>query len=536
MKLTFIFAAALFFAGGIAAEAQPAEATFALTNVHVATMTSDKVLPKQTLLVKDGKITALGPMAEIPIPEDSVVVDGGGGVVIPGLHDLHAHVGDPADLPLYLARGVTSVLTLNGGSATLARRSEIESGALAGPRLMVTGPPIIDLESVAGARKLVEEQSQAGFDGIKIYNGVSVQALRELVTQARKRGMISIGHIPRNLTWQEALDAGPDGIAHAEEFLYSPVLEGDEEKIAAAMLEGNVSLVTTLVAYDAIGRQVADLGMMFDRSELRYVPLVTQRGWERSRNTYARRFNAARVPNLRRLLAFQRTLIRDLRAKGVVILVGTDAGGVPFVHPGSSVHDEIANLVAAGLTSYEALRAATADAAKFLGHDESLGTIGVGKDADFVLLRGNPLNDIESIRLVGGVMARGRWFSQECLREMLDGVAAENENERPFFDALAGTGLVNALEGAAKELVVRERTLNELGYQFLYVDDDERSAILTFEAAVHLSPRSWNAWDSLGEALAHAGEHERAAESYRRSLALNPSNQNAALKLRELDL
>lgn len=83
---------------------------------------------------------------------------------------------------------------------------------------------------------------------------------------------------------------------------------------------------------------------------------------------------------------------------------------------------------------------------------------------------------------------------------------------------------------------MRERTLNELGYQFLYVDDDKRSAILTFEAAAGLFPRSWNAWDSLGEALAQAGEHEKAAESYRKSLELNPSNLNAQMKLRELQV
>lgn len=109
------------------------------------------------------------------------------------------------------------------------------------------------------------------------------------------------------------------------------------------------------------------------------------------------------------------------------MLLGTDAGGPPFIATGSSALDELRLLVTAGLRPYDALRAATIDAAKFLHRESEIGTIEPGKIADLLLLRGDPLRDIENVELRAGVMLRGKWLpSDRADREVVDDRDAEH--------------------------------------------------------------------------------------------------------------
>jgi imidazolonepropionase-like amidohydrolase len=114
---------------------------------------------------------------------------------------------------------------------------------------------------------------------------------------------------------------------------------------------------------------------------------------------------------------------RALHDAGARLLLGTDTGN-PYVLPGFSVHEELALLVQAGLTPYEALRAGTRDAAEFIGRLDEFGTVEPGKRADLLLLEANPLEDVANARRRSGVMVRGRWLPEEELRAMLEEVAA----------------------------------------------------------------------------------------------------------------
>lgn len=116
------------------------------------------------------------------------------------------------------------------------------------------------------------------------------------------------------------------------------------------------------------------------------------------------------------------TLVRLLNDGGARLLLGTDTTN-PMVVPGFSVHEELENLVAAGLTPYRALKTGTSDAAEFLGQQREFGTVAVGLSADLVLVAGNPLQDVRNARKRAGVMVRGRWFSEKELQERLDQIA-----------------------------------------------------------------------------------------------------------------
>lgn len=375
-------------------------AAIAFTNVHVVPMTEKRVLRDQVVIVEDGRIRAIGPEDATPIPDGATRIDGENGYLIPGLIDLHTHLGHGA-LPLFAENGVTTILLAGDGE----RPADDDRT----PNVVACGPSITDVQTAADAERIVDEQKKAGFDCIKIYDRIDANALKPLIDAARKRGMLSIGHIPRNLTWQQMLAAKPDAIAHLEEFLYSPVDVGDDWIIVGQMLQNDVAVITTLTCYDRITRQIADLDAEFRRGEVRLISEAVTREWQRDRNRYSK-FKIANVPNMRRLLGFQKSLAQKLHAAGVRVLAGTDAGGPPFVLPGFSMSDELRQLVSAGLEPYDALRAATADAAKFIKRDD-LGTIEVGKSADLVLLRGDPLRDIDNVDLRAGVMLRGRWLT-----------------------------------------------------------------------------------------------------------------------------
>jgi imidazolonepropionase-like amidohydrolase len=110
-------------------------------------------------------------------------------------------------------------------------------------------------------------------------------------------------------------------------------------------------------------------------------------------------------------------LVSAFRRAGVRMLVGTDTPQ-PFVYPGASVHEELANFVAAGFTPEQALTIATRDAARFMGQEQEWGTLAVGKRADLLLLESNPLQDISATRRIAGVVAQGRWLPASRLKEM----------------------------------------------------------------------------------------------------------------------
>jgi hypothetical protein len=193
-----------------------------------------------------------------------------------------------------------------------------------------------------------------------------------------------------------------------------------------------------------------------------------------------------------------------MAAAGVPILLGTDAGN-NLVLAGASVHDELAQLVRAGLSPYQALRAATVAPAAFLGRADAPGTVSIGARADLLLVLGNPLDDVANAGLMAGVMAEGRWLPADSLRAMRAAVAAALEPEAELVRVLEARGLDAALEWIdSAHPVLRPRALNELGYQLWKLEDRLPDAVRVFEANARLHPDWALARESLVEARAAA--------------------------------
>jgi hypothetical protein len=151
---------------------------------------------------------------------------------------------------------------------------------------------------------------------------------------------------------------------------------------------------------------------------LRYVPEDDKQSWMK----YFEGINPARREAREARFQLEVKILKIMHDAGVPLLAGTDLGN-PFVYAGSSLHDELELFVQAGLTPFEALKAATVNPAKYLGLEKSLGTIEKGKFADLVLLDANPLTDISNTRKINAVVVNGRLLNRKDLEEMLNNVA-----------------------------------------------------------------------------------------------------------------
>jgi tetratricopeptide (TPR) repeat protein len=260
-------------------------------------------------------------------------------------------------------------------------------------------------------------------------------------------------------------------------------------------------------------------------------------------------------------LAFQKKLVRALHAAGVPMLAGTDAMGIGTVG-GFSLLEELRNFVECGFTPFEALRAATADAAGFFHAAREFGAVRAGLRADLILLEANPLADVGNLSRRAGVMARGRWIAEAELQKQLAALPAAYEEEERFVrtalrqdpaaairyldendtgalssyvlaniarhdGAAAAAAIVKRVRSTAPNAtLVQERTINTLGYQLLRTERTA-DAIAIFTLNTELYPDAPNTYDSLAEAYAASGDTQRAVAMYQKALAVGPAYPNA---------
>lgn len=433
----------------VPALARQTSAPLAIEHVTVVPMVREELLADHTVLVRDGRIVALGPAGSIEVPADAQRLDGRGQFLMPGLADMHVHVWNEDDLFLFVANGVTTVRNLFGDSQHLAWRARIERRELVGPRIYTAGPIIdganpvwpgsVALTDPDQAAEVVAAQKEAGYDFLKPYAKLSAECYEALAIAGEEAGLRLMGHVPGALTVHDVLLAGQHTIEHLdgwaeaaqpgeavrhldfarESFAWQTVEDARLVALARAMEERGTWNCPTLVVLKKWAKGAAAEELLA-RPEMRFVSPMTKLAWAPdSPMNYLATLPEAAVAAAHAAHGPKLRAVRALRDAGAGILLGTDMGN-PFVTAGFSAHEELGYLVEAGLTPYEALRAGTADAARCMNAADDWGTLAVGRRADLVLLTANPLADVRHAALRAGVVLNGRWFPEAELQAELE--------------------------------------------------------------------------------------------------------------------
>jgi imidazolonepropionase-like amidohydrolase len=431
-------------------------AAFALTNVRVIDGTGAPAKPGQTIVVQNGMITALGATGSVAVPANALVMDMTGKSVIPGLVMVHEHLYYPntggwyglyneSFTRLYLAGGVTAMRTAGNvnGYSDFAMKSQIESGQKPGPWIDATAPYLQGPGGVAGqlpilkdaadARKHVNFWADAGATSFKAYMNITRDELRATIEEAHKRGLKVTGHLC-SVTFREAAEMGIDNLEHsffpATDFVASkqpdvcPGQGTGQQSIAALdtssaqfrslvklLVDKKVALTSTLTVFETFtpGRPLPP--------GLDVLTPTLKESFERN---YQRTFASTTSGYIRLYPKAAAMEVSFVRAGGTLI-VGTDPTGGGGVVPGFSNQRAVELLVEAGLTPLEAIKASTSNGANYLGIGNRTGTITIGKQADLVVIGGDPSTQISDIRKVEIVFKRGVGFDPAKLIESVRG-------------------------------------------------------------------------------------------------------------------
>ncbi|HEX5009615.1 MAG TPA: amidohydrolase family protein [Planctomycetota bacterium] len=325
--------------------ALPPAPPLAIVGATVVPMDRAGSLADQTVLVADGRITALGPSDKVSVPAGATVIDGHGRWIMPGLVDMHVHSWFESELTLDLANGVTTIRNMFGSPLQVQWRDEIAAGTRLGPSIVTAGP-IVDgsppvwpgslvVLTAEDARNAVQAHVDGHYDFVKVYDRLTPEAYDAVLAAAKAAGpfMLSV--------WRQSAARPPE--------------------MAEAARAG---------------------------------------------------------------LPVREALLRALHVAGAPLLLGTDCGNA-WVVAGFAVHEELANLVACGLTPAEALRAATRTPAECLRATGEFGAVAPGLRADLLLLAADPLLDVANAQKRVGLVVRGRWLPESELQARLAAVATE---------------------------------------------------------------------------------------------------------------
>jgi len=420
-----------------------APAHVAFVGVNVIPMDRETVLRDQTVLVKDGRITSVGPSKDAQIPDGVTRVDAAQKYLIPALAEMHAHIpgGNAPDaviertLFLYAANGIGTIRGMLGHPRHLSYRERIANGELFSPRIYTSGPSLNgqSVTSKDAAIEAVTSQKAAGYDLLKIHPGVQRDVFDALAAKAHEVGIDFAGHVPLEVGLERALEARYRSIDHLDGYLEAMsknpmqsqffgvnlVNELDESRISAlvaATKKAGTWMVPTQVLMDNLMTD-EDPGEMAKRPEMKYALQPGQiKQWIEQKQGFMAKIPAA---DRAKFLDVRRRLIKALYDGGVPFALGSDAPQWWNV-PGFSAHRELESLVLAGLTPYEALRTGTVDVATYFGLKDA-GAIAAGKKADLILLDASPLENITNSAKIAGVVIGGTWLPKAGIQDRLEG-------------------------------------------------------------------------------------------------------------------
>lgn len=403
-----------------------------------------QLIPDVDVLVRNGKIEQVSPGKRIQVKAERVI-DGSGKTMLPGLWDMHVHMGD-LDGILHIANGVTHVRDMGNDSSLLTRIRDIRQGTIVGPDVDIrsgfidgagplAAPTGALINTLDEGVKAIREYATAGYQQIKLYSSIKPEWVKPLAAEAHRHGMRVAGHIPAFMTAEQAIAAGYDEITHlnmlALNFFGDTVdtrspnrfrlpaaktasldLEGSAMKSFISLLKSKkIAVDPTVGVFESLF--TARDGKMEERynSIVHRMPATLQRNIRAGGgglpvpdgmdDTYHQSFEA--------FLKITRLLYEN----SVTIVAGTDGLS------GFDLHRELELYVKAGIPAGKVLQIATYGTARYVGKDKQLGSIEPARGADFIIVEGNPVTNISDIRNTRWVVKNGFIYDAEKLFEAI---------------------------------------------------------------------------------------------------------------------
>lgn len=430
---------------------------YLLKNVHVITLDDNTALKSQSIHVKGGKIINFYSASGIPENLDEIeTIDGLGGYIYPGLAEMHSHIPttDTGDFSyiedvmwLYLANGILNVRGMIGHSSHLELKKRIETGEITGPRIFAAGPSLngSSVESPEMGAIMVREQHQAGFDHLKLHPGLDMPRFLAISRTAKEVDIKFGGHVSLDVGLENSLNHGYRSVEHMDGYIEALIEDKTklDPQIAGpfSMLlveEANLDKLPELVKLTLDTETwVAPTLTLFERffgyipadefrleEEMKYMPGIQVQQWVNQKKLLENQ-GVLKAENVKPYLEFRQMLLKTLYDAGVPILMSSDSPQV-FNVPGFSIHNEIKSMHESGLKALDILRSGSRNVARYFEWEGEFGVLEKGASADFVLVSGNPLEDLNQLKYVKGVMLRGQWIDQEKLQTELERIKEKN--------------------------------------------------------------------------------------------------------------
>jgi imidazolonepropionase-like amidohydrolase len=397
-------------------------------------MTNSELIKNQSVLIENGIIQKIGTDIQ---NQNATIIDGTGKFLMPGLTDMHVHLYNNHPLKntwiiLLLINGVTNVRDMGGEPEKIVLKQKIIKNEILAPNLYQAGPIIDGKKDEYGlfavaltpeqGRELVAQQKKSGYDFIKVYDGLRQEVYEAIMDEAKKQKIDVVGHVPNTIAVSKAIESGQKSIEHLigyktwKNWQVSPIEEDYAAKTASSetwncptfynlALNGSIEMGKSVITDAKLSELLPDglikiWGKRMDGISKEAMEMIERNG---ANNTEV-----------------MRTIVLNLYKSNSRLIAGTDAGNLPFLVPGHSLHQELRLMTESGIPTYEVLKMTTINAALAMNKDTEFGSVEVGKRADLLLLNSNPLDNIENLQNRSGLMIRGIWLSEEEIKIITD--------------------------------------------------------------------------------------------------------------------
>jgi|ERR1035437_30032 hypothetical protein len=396
----------------------------AITGGTLIDVVNNRAIPNSTVIIEYGKIQSVG--NNLKVPSNAFVIDAKGKTILPGLWDMHSHFEQAEWGPAYLAAGVTTVRDCGNEFGYInAIQKAIDDGNGIGPHILKAGIidgngpyalGIIQANTKEEAVQAVDRYKQNGFVQIKIYSSVKPAIVKVICDEAHKQGLTVTGHIPKGMTLMQAVDSGLDMVNHVQ-YVYSILKinpdfsinfnDSANQAVLAFLKSHHVVIDLTDGVFELTFRSVhdniTDIEPNFKTLPLPLQAIFANTGESSDSDIVFGKF----------IMKCIKEITNALYKDSITIVAGTDMG-----FPGYSVFRELELYVESGLTPMQSIKTATITPAQVMKLGDVAGSIEAGKNADVIIVDGDPLQNIRNIRKVTTVIKDGNVYDPGVLHQI----------------------------------------------------------------------------------------------------------------------